>query len=255
MIRTVCLLALLLPALALAPSTAAQETVEEAEQPQRWGGSVELNVTDQAGNQEMRVLIGGIDLRHLQREDFRLDLSYETRYGRSEGEVIARNHYGSIAFDLTPEETVSPFLFADAERDPFKRLAARLSGGAGAKYTAWSRERGEGSISLGLLYSREDFTPTAEGERTPSRSVARWSLRVRGDEQLRPGANVRHTSFFQPVWGEMADYLLRSETSLRIRLMERLALNVGLQMNRNSTPPEGVRPDDRVLKTGLVVDF
>ena len=53
----------------------------------------------------------------------------------------------------------------------------------------------------------------------------------------------------------MADYLLRSETEAKVLLTERLALSLGYQLNRTARPPEGVEPDDRLFKTGLIIDF
>ena len=41
----------------------------------------------------------------------------------------------------------SPFFFADASRDGIRRLDARVSGGAGGKWTVWSSEAGAASIS------------------------------------------------------------------------------------------------------------
>ena len=55
-----------------------------------------------------------------------------SRYGRSEGELVARSHAGNLAFDFRPETRVSPFISMDGERDEFKRLDLRLSTGAGA---------------------------------------------------------------------------------------------------------------------------
>jgi putative salt-induced outer membrane protein YdiY len=53
----------------------------------------------------------------------------------------------------------------------------------------------------------------------------------------------------------MADYLLRSDTGLKVMLTERLALSVDYQLKRDARPPVGVEPDDRLLTTGLIIDF
>lgn len=219
--------------------------------------SAELSYTDQSGNRQLRVLTGGINVSHLQKDAFRLDGSVQSRYGESENEVVARNHYASLAFDLHPEDTWSPFLFADAERDPFKRLDARASGGAGAKYTIFREENGtsRADASLALLYSYENRAAAGTEPAPSDRHLARWSLRVRGNRQLTPGIELSHVSFVQPAWGQLADYLLRSETGAKILLMERLALSVEYQLNRNARPLEGVEPDDRLFKTGLIIDF
>jgi len=105
----------------------------------RWDMRAELAFTDQSGSRSLQVFTGGFNASHRRREDFRFDIGVQSRYGRSNGEMVTRNDRLDIAFDLTPDEAWSPFLFADGERDPMRQLELRLNGGAGAKYTAARR--------------------------------------------------------------------------------------------------------------------
>jgi hypothetical protein len=229
--------------------------------PERWKVSAELSFTDQSGNKVLRLLTGGLKISHLQTDDFRLDTSLRTRYGKSDGELVAFSHNASIALDFRPESYWSPFMFADADRDELKRLDVRLSSGAGGKRTLYRADDGdETSLSLALLYSFERIAPQAPEEGEPIASAkhshqARWSLRGRSRFELRDGVTLSHTTFFQPLWDEMADYLLRSNTSLKVLLTERLALSVEYQIEREARPPEGIAPNDRLLTTGLIIDF
>jgi putative salt-induced outer membrane protein YdiY len=222
-----------------------------------WKVAAEMSFTDQSGNRVLRLLTSGLKVAHRDRDRYELDGRIESRYGKSEGEVVARNQYASVALDLQPNSAWSPFLFSNAERDEFKRLNLRFSGGAGARYTLWADPgvQNTASVSLALLYSFEDLIATEAQPFAPSRSLARWSLRVKGNQSLREGFTVQHTMFYQPVWDEMADYLLRSDTGAKVLLTRRLALSVGYQLSRNNRPPEGVEPDDRLLKTGFIIDF
>jgi hypothetical protein len=225
--------------------------------PRQWKVAAELSFTDQSGNRALRLLTGGLSVSHQDRETYELDGSVRTRYGRSNGLLVAQNHYAALSFDLHPRRTWSPFLFTDAERDQFRRLDLRFSSGAGAKHTLYRSEDGasEASVSMALLYAHENLR-ALPGEPSPeNRNLARWSMRVRGQRELRPGISARHTSFYQPVWDELADYLLRSDTSMRVILTERLALSVEYQLNRTNRPPEGVEPEDRLFKTGLIINF
>jgi putative salt-induced outer membrane protein YdiY len=85
--------------------------------------------------------------------------------------------------------------------------------------------------------------------------LARWSLRGRTSHEIRDGVTVRHTIFYQPIWGNLADYLLRSDTGLKVLLTERLALSVEYQLKRDARPPDEVEPNDRLLTTGIIIDF
>ena len=250
------LLALLAQAISPGASRAQDSTAVEPP-PERWDVSAELSFTDQTGNRTLRLLTGGLKFSHLEKSDFRLDGSVQSRYGKSEGEIVTRNHRASLAFDFRPESTWSPFLFTEAERDMFKRLELRLSGGAGAKYTFYRPESGSNEISLSaaLLYSREDLSGADSIPDPPGRNLARFSVRFRADRELRPGISAHHLTSYQPIWHQMADYLLRSETGAKILLTERLALSVEYEINRTARPPEGVDPNDRLFKTGFIIDF
>lgn len=230
---------------------------EPAPPPDRWKMSAELSLTDQAGNRSLRLWTGGVSASHQRKDQFELEGSLKSRYGRSEEEVVARNHFGSLTFDLHPNAAVSPFLYANAERDPIKRLSVRFSGGAGAKYTPYQskQRKGEISTSLALLYSYEQFLPAPQRPAPEGRNLARWSARVRGQRSLTRSVSLLHTSFYQPELADMADYLLRSETGIKVILTQSLALSVEYNLNRTSRPPEGVEPDDRLFKTGLIIDF
>ncbi|MEX2583171.1 MAG: DUF481 domain-containing protein [Gemmatimonadota bacterium] len=242
-----------------APAAAAQG----ASEPERWDAQAEFSFTDQSGNSTIRVLTGGLNASHLQEDRFRLDAGVESRYGRSEGELVALSHQGTFAFDFRPTSTWSPFLFTDAERDQFKRLDLRLSTGAGAKYTFRRSEEGnrETSLSLAVLHAYERIGPQEQSAEVPvpggtvSSHRARWSLRARTSHELRDGVTFRHTTFYQPLWDDVANYLLRSDTGAQILLTERLALSVNYQLKRDARPPQGVEPDDRLFKTGLIIDF
>lgn len=236
---------------------------QDDEPSDRWKVSAEFSFTDQSGNRVLRLLTGGLNVSHLQRDVYELDASLRSRYGRTEGELVALNHAAALAFDFRPRAVWSPFLFTDVERDEFKRLDLRLSSGAGAKRTLHRSADGgqESSISLALLHAYELIAPQAPEEpgipvgASVATHLARWSLRGRTSHQIRDGVTVRHTTFYQPIWGDLADYLLRSDTGLKILLTERLALSVEYQLRRDARPPEGVASNDRLLTTGLIIDF
>lgn len=229
----------------------------EPVRPDRWKLATEVSLTDQSGSRDIRLFTGGVQVSHREKEAFELEGSIKSRYGKSEGEVVARNHFGSLSFDLHPGDVWSPFLFMTAERDPFKRLDLRFAGGAGAKYTPFAADdrTSDVSFSLALLYSVEDLRPSEDEPVPNDRSLARWSFRVRGGRELGEAVSVQHVTFYQPMVDQMADYLLRSETGAKVLLSERLALSVSYALNRTARPPEGVAPEDRLFRTGLIIDF
>ncbi|HSJ06564.1 MAG TPA: DUF481 domain-containing protein [Longimicrobiales bacterium] len=248
--RAVLALAVALACLAAARSLAAQET----ERARRWDVAVDLGLNAAKGNTDLTVLSTSLGVKHLVTEEFRLEWSGSIRYGESEGEVVARNVRTQLSFDLHPDAVVSPFFYADMERDPFRRMRLRSDGGAGAKYTLWRRGSEEASLSIAGLYSRQAFFPHATGEITPARTDARFSGRGRVRRHF-GDARVEHTSFFRPVLDELNDYTYDATTRVSTKLNDMVSFTFTHTYRHNSVPPDGVGREDQSFQAGIRVQF
>lgn len=240
------------PLILAAVPLAAQDTDEQddGEEPDRWAGEVGFSLNTSGGNERLTVLTSSVGLSHLETSAYQASIGGRLRYGRSEGEEVARNIRGNTTIDLWPESRFTPFLFATAENDPFKKLRARLNGGSGVKRTFWRDGWSEASLSGAVLYSYENIR-VDEPVGVDIKHNARWSWRARGRKQLGDGRRFEHVTFYQPVWDQLGDYLIESQTSARWSLTSDLAFTTTLLYERNSTPPEGVGPDDWSLAVGL----
>jgi hypothetical protein len=245
-------IAVILVAAFTAAPLQAQEGAEPA--PSRWGVTVDLGFTGSRGNTTLTVLSTGLGIKHLITDDFRFEWNGSLRYGESDGEVIARNLRSQVSFDLDRGRAVSPFFYADAERDPFRRMRLRTDGGAGAKYTFWKQRNDEVSLSIAGLYSRQEFFPRPDGTPAARRENARWSGRGRVRRQL-GDVRVDHTSFFQPVMDRFDDYNYDATTRIGTKLNERITLTLTHVYRHNSTPPEGVLREDQTFQAGITVQF
>lgn len=233
--------------LGIAATAHAQEVEEE---PDRWSAEAGLSLNSSGGNESLTVFTTTLGLTHLQTDAFELALDTRYRYGRSEGEKVAENLRGEMNLDLWPQATWSPFLFATAEEDPFKRLDARLNGGVGAKRTFWQEDGNEVSLSSAILYSYENLeVPDSLGDGITE--TARWSFRGRGRLQIGEGSRVEQVVFFQPAFDRLEDYQLESVSSIRIALAEQLSFTTELLYQRDNTPAPEVKPDDYSISVGL----
>src|SRR5690606_14378586 len=124
------------------------------------------------------------------------------------------------------------------------RVDLRSEGGAGAKYTFLSGERGSASISLAALYAYEDYEQDPGERDLEAESSARWSARAKATRALGEGTELSHTLFYQPVWDAADDFLLDASTSLSTALLGSLTLALEHQYLHDHTPPPGVRRDD-----------
>jgi hypothetical protein len=224
------------------------------ERPPRWAATADIGVNASRGNSQLTAISSALGVRHLVADEFRLEWTGALRYGESEGEVVARSLRSQVSFDLNPHATLSPFFFASAERDRFRRISLRSDGGAGAKYTFWRDGDQELSLSMAGLYSRQAFFPLATGEATPTRNDARWSARGRVRRSL-GDARVEHVSFFQPVLDRAADYNYDATTRLATRISDRVAFTLSHVYRHNSRPAAGVGREDQIFQAGVAVEF
>jgi hypothetical protein len=222
-----------------------------------WSFAAELSFTDQSGNKTLRLLTGGLKFSHQEKQNFELNGALQSRYGQSDGEVVARNYFATFNFSPHTVARLTPSFSVKAERDPFKRLDVRFVSSAGAKLTPYRAEKGAGEMSLLLMSSYEfqnlKIQPSDSSDEFTH--VPRWTMEMRGSQKLNQSVTAHVQSSYEPSWGELANYLLRSETGMKVLLTERLALSVEYHFNRTNQPPEGVAPEDRLFKTGIIIDF
>lgn len=228
-------------------TTASAQAPEEAE---RWNAEAGLSLNASGGNEDLTVFTTNAAISHLLTDVFELSLNARFRYGQSGGEKVAENLRGETNFDLWPEARWSPFLFATAEKDPFKSLDARLNGGLGAKRTFWQDGWSEVSLSGAVLYSYENLA-VHDSLGTGITQTARWSWRGRGRMEIGASSRLEQTVFYQPAWDEFSDYQLESITAGRFALSDQLAITTTLLYQRDSTPAPDVKPDDYSIAVGL----
>ena len=218
--------------------------------PDRWRAAVDLGFNAATGNTRLAVLSTTLRIEHLQTETLELEWAATYRYGESRGDVVARSASTSLNLDIRPASPVSPFAFAIVERDPFRRLDVRSNTGSGVKYTLYSRQRDEASISVAALYSHEAFTSDQ-----PTRRDARWSVRGKVAQRLGGAARIESTAFYKPVWDHGGDYNIQLLNKLSSKITERLAMTFSHEYLLDSTPPDGVAREDQRFQAGATLEF
>ncbi|MEN8375547.1 MAG: DUF481 domain-containing protein [Gemmatimonadota bacterium] len=238
---------------------ATQVVAQEAEEgPDRYKTVLDLAFTTTSGNQSVTLLTSDLGFTHLDPTAYRLEAKAGARFGRSDGETVAENYKGQLDFAFTPDADWSPFLFAELEHDPFRRLDVRSNSGGGARLRFWKSDRGEASISGAVLYSYENFAPesgASELRFVATEQHARLSWRGRIERDLSENVALEHTTFYQPVWDAFDDYLLDALTTVRVRVNSAIALTTAFRYLRDATPPSGVGRDDRLLTAGVSIEL
>lgn len=225
---------------------------EQEPEPDRWAAAVDLGFASSSGNSDLTSLTTGIRLKHLQTRLFKLEWSIAFRYGESQGTVVARNLQSKLDFDVGPSARVAPFVFASAERDPFRKLDLRARTGSGVKYTFYREDPGEASVRVAAQYSRENFTNPAV---QPARTDGAWSMEFKGNRGLGENIKVENTTTFTPVFDDFADHNLDVASKISSRISRHLALTLTHAYGYDSTPADGVGRTDQRFQAGLTIDF
>lgn len=225
---------------------------EAPEEPDRWAASVDLGFASSSGNSDLTSLTTGLRVKHLQTRLFKLEWSVAFRYGESQGTVVARNLQSKLDFDVGPSARVAPFIFASAERDPFRKLDLRARTGSGVKYTFYRETPGEASVRVAAQYSRENFTAAAA--QSP-RTDGAWSMELKGNRGLGENVKLENTTTFTPVFDDFGDHNLDVASKISSRITRHLALTLSHAYGYDSTPAEGVGRTDQRFQAGLTIDF
>ena len=220
----------------------------------RWVADAELSFTDMAGNKSLSLLSTGLGLRLLENTRFEVAITGSARYGKSEGDVAVSIYQGEINLRFRPRREVSPFLRTTLQQDAVRLLDIRAAIAVGAEVNLLAQGPSRMTLGLALLQDYESRDLPAGSTEQPTLSSTRFNVQFRGATPLTPDVTLDHSSQVQPVAGDLADYLLTSRTSIKVKLTRTLAFQTAYTFNRDVSPLPGVEfRNDRTLTTGLVV--
>ncbi len=148
--------------------------------------------------------------------------------------VIVRNGRATTSVDWHPRAAFSPFAFGTAESSLQQRIASRVSGGAGGKWTLWRppvAKDGFGqdaSVSAALL---AEVTRGLPGDDAPATGRGagrryRWSARARYRTRITPTLRFSQLTFYQPTVGRIGRYTLESSSELALAVTLRTQFTV-----------------------------
>ncbi len=220
----------------------------------RWVTDAELSFTDMAGNKSLSLLSTGLGFQLQEHRSVEVSVKGSARYGKSEGSVAVSIYRGEFNLRLRPRREISPFLRTTLEHDAVRLLDVRAAIAVGAEVNLLAQGPSKMTLGLALLQDYESRDLPAGSTAEPTLSSTRFNLQFRGATPLTPDVTLDHSSQIQPVAGDLADYLLTSQTSIKVKLTRVLAFQTSYSFNRDVSPLPGVEfRNDRTLTTGLVV--
>ena len=240
------------PAAAPAPTPAPAAPPQVPHPPSPWRLGTEIAFTDISGNRQLQLFQSTVTIARQSPQVFNFDLKLEGRYGESNHQEAAKSAAARLRLDWTPRALVSPFLGFDAEYDHIRKIDARVSGGLGINYNLIRRDATRATVSTGVIEEYVSYaSPTSPG----SVSDTRYSLRLAFTHTIRPGVQFEFNLRHQPSADRLWDYLFKADAAMRVALTTKLGWRTAYAWYRDSTPATGVKPDDRTLTTGLLIQW
>ena len=202
-----------------------------------WSGTAEASGNLLYGAARSRVAsasvaVGRADSALQVRADAQLTYA-DARDADGRSSVTARAVRSTVAVDRRPFARFSPFALGAVETGYQQRIASRVSGGAGAKYTFHRRGDDDVSLSLALLAEHTRVLDPAPGERATNGRV-RWSWRGRIRRRLTDVLRLTHVTFYQPAVDRPARYTVDSNTALALAVTRAWSFTASLHERYDS---------------------
>lgn len=200
-------------------------------------GSLEASASFFSGNTDQRVLFtkGGLSVA-----DSLIEGSGSVSFGYADAardtiprEVTKRTWLATLALDVRPYATFSPFAFLNYEASYEKRILDRVGLGVGGKLVLVKSEESEVNVSLAMLAER--LRPTKASSDTATVSAARWSGRIRLLHSLGDRLKVSHTTYYQPKVRDVDSYTVNSTSELAYALRQSTSLKFSYQSLYDAT--------------------
>ncbi|HKJ92923.1 MAG TPA: DUF481 domain-containing protein [Longimicrobiales bacterium] len=258
MLRTIALMTgmVLVPTMPVPAAAQAPAVLDSVRAPapaptRLWRLELDMAMNSSSGNNQLTVVTSDAKISRTIPTVVAVTFDGRAEYGRSGGEQVARDLKASLQFDFRPAGHWTPALFVTGEQDPFKRLNVRLNAGVGGTYVLSREGPTQMSVSAAALYNYEELLPAPDSTRISTQQNARWKCLLQGTQRLTDDMQVSEKTSYEPVWDYAGNYLLETNTALRMRVTENLALSITHVFQRDSTPPSDVLADDQSVKMGV----
>ena len=219
-----------------------------------WSGSLEGAADVRAGNTEFtKARLTGAIARRTE-SSLWLGIARGERGSRSDDRFIARA-FGHLRYRQAIRRPIAVEGFLQVEADEFRRLSLRALAGGGLRCECPVGSRLSTAFGVALMAEEERLRVGDAADSGRRQASARVSSYVSAEWASDGPAAVTHTSFAQPRLTDLRDIRILSETTLDMRVIERVSIPVALLVLYDGRPPEDVEELDVSLTVSVRVRF
>jgi len=217
--------------------------------PIKWTGSIVGAYSKTTGNSHNTVATVKADTRRRTEKD-RITVGFLWNYKEDENGLTERNVMFDTKYDYFFNEKLFGYGNLRLENDKFKDLRVRTSAGAGLGYQFVETKRVDFSVEGGVSYVNEDFYVAEDDDFVAGRLASDFDAWII-EEWLR---FLQSTSWLVNL-SDTGDWLLYTDTSLRLKITKDWSASAGLIYNYESQPAPGTAKADTTYLLGLAYEF
>jgi putative salt-induced outer membrane protein len=182
-------------------------------------------------------------------EGWKLQQTFAVLYGRTDGEPSAEQVRASVRGDHTLFGRLAVYGLVRWDRNRFAGLHRRLEEGIGLALRFKTPQSYEFDVELGFGATQEVNTDRVASAFQTGRAASRFR------QYLSKKAYLQQTVEFIPNFETSTDFRFQSESSLVAPLTGVIALKAGYVVRFDNLPEPGFRKSDRVLTTGIQLNW
>jgi putative salt-induced outer membrane protein YdiY len=215
-------------------------------------GSVnfEFNVKD-IGD-DILELKSNADLQYVKGKSRFIFLNYVgyMKYNRNDIQNLGYQH---IRYNYTFRDSgfVTAEFFVQHQYNEIKLFKKRIIEGIGPRFRIFNRQKLKWYAAPLIMNEYEQMLDSASTRVKTVRLDAYTSLYIDFNEIF----GLKHITYFQPDITDFDDSRLSSETTLRLKITKKAAIDVGYSFDYDSQPPEGVQDYFYSFLTKFVLMF
>jgi putative salt-induced outer membrane protein len=225
---------------------AAPLSLHAQEKPTRF--TADLGFVNAAGNTSVTSINVGQQVTHATGA-WKLQQGFGALYGRTDGEKSAEQFRLGGRADYTLSPRLGVYGLAGWDRNQFAGINRRLEEGIGLAFKALTGPRDELSLEGGMGATQQVSTSDLHTSFLTGRAAGRYQ------HQFAEKTFVQQVVEYLPNFETSADYRLFSETSLVAPLSGAVALKAAYVVRFDNRPEPGFKKTDRLLTTGIQLNW
>ena len=216
-----------------------------------WSGKVGASLSTKRGNSDTDSYKGALRLSYDNNTSFITWAEINGEYGEANNVKNVQKIYAHLRFihNLSDKYHVGE-IFIQSQEDEFKQIQRRRLIGAGYRQRLLKEYFPlKFFVGIGAFYEYIGYTTD-----DPSEDNARLNGYI-AFTYPKEHFDFSFTSYYQPKFDDLSDFVTANKLELKIHLIDRLYLSFRVSFDYDSQPPSGVEKYDFYQDTAFVYEF